>query len=51
MRAIGFGVTVAGLVLAGGLHAQQFMFQAPGAAGGSRAPGKSDGQGAGVRPW
>ena len=29
MRAIGFGVTVAGLVLAGGLHAQQFMFQAP----------------------
>lgn len=29
MRAIGFGVTVAGLVLAGGLHAQQFMFQPP----------------------
>ena len=29
MRAIGFGVTVAGLVLAGGLHAQQFMFQGP----------------------
>jgi serine protease Do len=29
MRAIGFGVTLAGLALAGGLHAQQFMFQAP----------------------
>jgi serine protease Do len=29
MRAIGFGVTVAGLVLAGGLHAQQYLFQAP----------------------
>lgn len=28
MRAIGLGVTVAGLVLAGGLHAQQFTFQA-----------------------
>jgi serine protease Do len=29
MRAIGFGVTVAGLALAGGLQAQQYMFQAP----------------------
>src|SRR5665811_1233582 len=29
MRAIGFSVAVLGLVLAGGLHAQQFMFQAP----------------------
>lgn len=29
MRAIGFGVAVLGLALAGGLHAQQFMFQAP----------------------
>ena len=29
MRAIGFGVTLAGLLLAGGLHAQEFMFQAP----------------------
>jgi serine protease Do len=29
MRAIGFGVAVLCLVLAGGLHAQQFMFQAP----------------------
>jgi|WetSurMetagenome_2_1015567.scaffolds.fasta_scaffold207776_1 serine protease Do len=29
MRAIGFGVTVAGLVLAGGLQAQVFMLQAP----------------------
>jgi serine protease Do len=38
MRAIGFGVTVAGLVLAGGLHAQQFMFQAP--APPARATGK-----------
>ena len=39
MRAIGLGVTVAGLVLAGGLHAQQFMFlQAPPAAPAPPAP-------------
>ena len=38
MRAIGFGVTVAGLLLAGGLHAQQFMFQVPPAPPAAPAP-------------
>ena len=38
MRAIGFGVTVAALVLAGGLHAQEFLFQAPPAPPAAPAP-------------
>jgi serine protease Do len=40
MRAIGFGLTVAGLVLAGSLRAQQFMFQAPAAPAPPAPPAK-----------